>query len=304
MHLTSQLSKVLERVVGLDFLPYLAEPSKTGLNQFAYLKKKGARDLLALLTLEWLHAFNKRMKIAILCSDVSGTFDRVHTVRLLQRLEAIGVRGRYLEILKSWLAARHAVVNLSGEQSDGFELTNQVYQGTVWGPPLWNAFFASVLEAASKDGFTGYGFADDLNSFKAYKESASNMDILDDLGQCQTNIHDWGAANFVCFDASKESSHILSRRWPHGEPFKLLGVLFDMMLTMEAEIQNLAQKLNWKLSTLLKMRRFYSFADMIMEYKARLLSLTEYRTAAIYHAAPSALDRIDRVQGRLLREMG
>ena len=39
-------------------------------------------------------------------------------------------------------------------------------------------------------------------------------------------------------------------------------------------------------------------------YKAQVLSYIESGTPALYHAAPSVLDRIDRVQRRFLRELG
>ena len=43
----------------------------------------------------------------------------------------------------------------------------------------------------------------------------------------QQELHRWGAANQVSFDADKESKHVLSRSEPFGADFKLLGVVFD-----------------------------------------------------------------------------
>ena len=45
IHLTAQLSKVMERLLGQLWLPDLAkQPSLCGPNQFAYMPEKGARD--------------------------------------------------------------------------------------------------------------------------------------------------------------------------------------------------------------------------------------------------------------------
>ena len=50
IHLTAQLSKVMERLLGRLWLPDLAkQPSLCGPNQFAYLPEKGARDALAVM---------------------------------------------------------------------------------------------------------------------------------------------------------------------------------------------------------------------------------------------------------------
>ena len=42
----------------------------------------------------------------------------------------------------------------------------------------------------------------------------------------------------------------------------------------------------------------------MQHYKAQLLSFVEYRTAALYHASSTVLAPLDRVQERLLRELG
>ena len=52
----------------------------------------------------------------------------------------------------------------------------------------------------------------------------------------------------------------------------------------------------WKMRTLLRTKRYYSDADLVMLYKAHLLSYIEYRTAAIYHATRDILYKLDRIQ--------
>ena len=304
VHLTSQLSKVVERLIGLSLLPYISHPLRTGSHQFAYVKQKGSKDALAILTLSWIAALNDRRKIAVLCSDVSGAFDRVSRERILSKLRASGITRELFSVLESWLDDRDATVLVGGECSSQFLLRNQVFQGTVWGPALWNIFFASVLEAASEAGFESLAFADDLNSLKIFSEATPNARVYDELAECQTRIHEWGLANQVTFDPKKESLHVISRSQPAGDNIKLLGVVFDMHLKMIAEIEPVVQKAHWKVTTLLRMRKYLSCNDILIEYKARVLSILECRTAAIYHAADSYLDRFDQVQKRLLTAIG
>ena len=59
-----------------------------------------------------------------------------------------------------------------------------------------------------------------------------------------------------------------------------------------------------KLRTLLCTRRFYTDADLVVLYKAHLLSYLEYRTPAIYHATRAILRRLDAVQTRFLKDIG
>jgi len=86
--------------------------------------------------------------------------------------------------------------------------------------------------------------------------------------------------------------------------FKLLGVPFDMQLSMADAVSELVISAGWKLKTILRTRRFYTDADLIISYKAHLLSYLEYRTPAIYHATRMVLNRLDVVQSRFLQDVG
>ena len=91
MHLTSQISKVVERVIASLFVPHLISSRTFGRNQFAYMPERSARDALAQLVLTWICLFGKKRNVAVYCSDVSGAFDKVNSRRLIQKLRARGV---------------------------------------------------------------------------------------------------------------------------------------------------------------------------------------------------------------------
>ena len=52
-------------------------------------------------------------------------------------------------------------------------------------------------------------YADDLNSFKGYDGRTANARIFDDLKSRQGELHKWGRANQVTFDAGEEHFFIL-----------------------------------------------------------------------------------------------
>ena len=124
------------------------------------------------------------------------------------------------------------------------------------------------------------------------------------MEECQDELHKWGMANQVSFDATKESKHILSRTQSYGAPFDLLGVRFDCKLLIPDTVSDLVKTCRWKLKSLLRTRRFNTGAQLVLLYKAQLLSFIEYRTPAIYHACCSALENLDRVQSKLLEAAG
>ena len=66
IHVTSQISKVAERVIASLFVAQLICIGAYGRNQFAYVLERRARDALAQLVLKWISMMCKQRKIAFL----------------------------------------------------------------------------------------------------------------------------------------------------------------------------------------------------------------------------------------------
>ena len=80
--------------------------------------------------------------------------------------------------------------------------------------------------------------------------------------------------------------------------------MFDTQLPMRTAAREVAMEAGWRLQILLAVRRFFSTPELFRLYNVQVLPFMESCTPALYHAAPSVLDRIDKVQRRFLREMG
>ena len=303
IHLTAQVSKVMERILSTLFVPRLSRVA-FGERQFAYRKGHGARDALALYVMRWVYAFNLQRKIAMYCSDVSGAFDRVSADLLLTKLRSFGLHEDILGVLRSWLRNRPAHVLVSGARSQAMNLSDMVFQGTVWGPSLWNAFFGDAAWAIRFADFELVVYADDLNAFREYPLGTCETVIVEDLQLCQVELHTWGVANQVTFDAAKEHMAILSHHEPFGENFVLLGVEFDARLCMNKAVHNCVVEVGWKTKTLVRTQRFHTDADLVNLWKSHILSYIEYRTAAWYHACETTLASLDRCLSSFLRSVG
>ena len=289
-------------MVGFSY--FLEKTGAYGPNQFSYRKNRGCKDALALNVLQWLWWFAQGYKVGLYCSDVAGAFDKVSTEKFLAKLVHLGVRGKLLNFLSSWLESRDAIVIVDGSCSSKAVLRNMVYQGTVLGPPLWNVFFADARFPVGDKGFTDIFFADDLNCYKAFPSTTSNDSVYSELHTCQASLHEWGASNRVEFDQLKETFHVLDRRKPDGECFTVLGVVWDLKLRMDIECDEVAGRADNKLTSLLRLRSFYDLPSLVRFYKAQVLPMLEFPTRAVYHACNTNLAKLDRVQRRFLREVG
>ena len=172
------------------------------------------------------------------------------------------------------------------------------------GPILWDAFFEDVNVPIQKAGFKDVEFADDLNAYRSYDGSASNRTITKHAVKCQTEVHRWGRANQVVFEPTKESMTIISNHEPEGPEFKLMGVVFDPTLNMKRAANDLANAFRWKLTKLLRAKQYLDTPSAVIQFKSRILSYVEHRTAAIYHSDSTVLDPVDKQYDRFLSELG
>ena len=72
---------------------------------------------------------------------------------------------------------------------------------------------------------------------------------------------------------------------------------------MREAVHQCAIEASWKIKAVLQPHRFFTTTETVKLYKTHVLSIIEYRTPAIVHAAPSILLEIDRLQRRFLREL-
>ena len=170
VHLTTILSKVAEKMIGIHLTPML-QRSAFGNNQWAFTSGLSARDLITMLMMSWILAVCHCKKIGAFLSDISGAFDRVFKPYLLAKLQGFGVGETFLKFLDAYLSPRVGQVVVQGKRSCNMDLANSVFQGTVNGPPLWNAFFADVAIPAASTGGREAMFADDL----MYSWSSTNI---------------------------------------------------------------------------------------------------------------------------------
>ena len=112
-----------------------------------------------------------------------------------------------------------------------------------------------------------------------------------------------GPRRFRRFRRRKRTNAILSTTEPYGAPFRMLGLLVDSQLHMGCAIRECAHEASWKLRTLLRTRRVHTTSDLFLLFKSHILSYLEYRTPAIYHAAATVLDPIDRILRSFLRDL-
>ena len=83
----------------------------------------------------------------------------------------------------------------------------------------------------------------------------------------------------------------------------MLSVTYDCALSMSDAVSTYAAEAGWRLSTLLRVRKYYDTKAVLRLYKSHILSYIEGGTAAIYHAAPYILRQLNDIQRSLLNTL-
>ena len=253
-----------------------------------------SRDLVTACVARWVLLFCQGKKVGLYLSDISGAFDKVSRCLLIAKLSQLGLPESFLDFLNSYLLTRQGLVRVEGAVSEAMLLTDMVFQGTVLGPSLWNAFFGDIAEHVPEGSQLINLFADDLTVMTHAPQHVNDSVILEELKETQSRTHDWGRRNQVEFDGSKEFFNILHPSRGSGEDFKLLGTLFDNSLSMRPCIEGILGKIRPKIRALLRLRHFYSTAAMLNQNKCHIWGLKEYSNGAIIIAAVMQPKRLDK----------
>ena len=73
---------------------------------------------------------------------------------------------------------------------------------------------------------------------------------------------------------------------------------------MENAFERVYIEASWKLSGILRTSRFFDAGHVVYLYETKVMSYIEFRTSAVYHASDALLQRIDRIQKRMLKTIG
>ena len=120
--------------------------------------------------------------------DIRAVFDRVWHQGALAKLESMGIRGKILRWLESYLVHRKMVAVVEGQSSQLQDISAGVPQGSVLGPTIFSCFI-NVLSSIirSEVGM----FADDCTMFSTIHDSSDTEAVHVQLQQDLDNSQAW-----------------------------------------------------------------------------------------------------------------
>ena len=279
------------------------------LNQFQSGFRPGysTETQLAALVYQITDAMDKGKKVRAVFLDISKAFDRVSHKGLIQKLNSLGIKGRLLDWLTSYLTNRRQRVVIDGVFSPWFPVRAGVPQGSVMGPLL---FLVYINDLASKLQCNIHIFADDTMIFEI---GTKLRQISKKLERELDTVRKWGRDWLVKFSKEKTVAMCFGKdKTPPpikfmGEPIetvfehKHLGVILTNDLNWDQHVTYVVDKTEERLRYLLIARNLVSQAVLNNIYLTLIRPCMEYGCAVWSNLSVSSINKLQSIQNRAAR---
>ena len=195
--LTSQIIKVFEKVVRNQLVNFLHENNLFNPNQHGF---RIGRSCLSQLLAHYdriVSLLESGVNVDTIYLDFSKAFDKVDHTILLKKLSLIGIRGKVLKWIESFLTSRTQRVMVNGVLSEPAPVLSGVPQGSVLGPLLFLVLIGDI-DSDILSSFVS-SFADDTRFFRGITGVRDASSLQTDLEK----VYQWAEDNNMLYNNKK-----------------------------------------------------------------------------------------------------
>jgi hypothetical protein len=327
--LTSNISKIFEKIVKLQLNEYLSGNNILNSGQFGFREGMGTEDALAKLTSAVYGALDSGRKCLGIFVDLRKAFDSLSHAKLMSRLQSVGIHNTVGKWFKTYLTDRTQRVKIGGRLSDVGFSTFGVPQGTVLGPVLFLLYVNQIFQTGLGSELISY--ADDtviLVEGESWREVShrASADItllkrwfdssLLSLNVDKTNfvtfalrrvalpddvkivIHGAGClgCSQVCDGCSGEC-----RELARVQSVKYLGIIVDQLISWKEHINSTVERIRKMYYVFYDLRDVLGGKTMLSVYYAMIHSIIRYGIVSWGGAYDNALHPLGVAQRGVLK---
>ena len=279
--------------------------------QFGFRSKHSTTHALISLTESIKNFLDKKDIVSGIFIDLEKAFDTVNHSILCDKLNYYGFRGKFNDLIKSYLTNRKQFVSINGYDSTKLDITCGVPQGSTLGPLLF-LLYINDLQNSLKFAKSSH-FADDT----CLTYSNKNPKTLEtNLNHDLKNLTQWLRANRLSLNVDKTKLLIfkskynknqyqdmiiklLGKRLEPSTSVKYLGIHIDHNLSWDCHIKEMNAKLSRTNGILSNLRHYVPKKTMLSVYYALFYSHTTYGSLVWSLTTQKNLDSIFMLQKKV-----
>lgn len=310
----STLSKIFEKVIYNRLDNYLKSINFLSSKQYGFRGKSNTLSAtIDLITNLKNNIDNKRIALGVFI-DLKKAFDTISHELLLLKLYNIGIRGKALEVFRSYLSDRYQVVKISGVESKPELITYGVPQGSILGPLLFLIYINDIHSLDLKGDITLYADDSSLFYFGNKIESIKNQ-AQDDLDR----LYSWFQHNLLTVNIAKTKYIVFSAKNKKIESYqpltinmepltevtteKYLGLILDNRLTWKPHLEKLQSKLSSIMGTLRGTSRCFPKSVRYIIYNSMVKPHLDYLIEVWGSAAKTHLKSLQITQNKIIKQL-
>ena len=309
------LGKLIERVVLKRLNAHMQCNGMHVDEQSAYKKNNSTESLLVRITNDILVASDAKTATVVMLLDLSAAFDTVdHNILIKILRDEIGLRKTALDWFVSFLCGRTQCVRIGSTTSDSIYIKFGVPQGSVLGPVLFNIYIRSIYALVKKNGFNIYGYADDHQIYRSFKQHNQLEILSSELQRCFITIQSWMDAFYLQLNAGKTQiivfapPRILQEIKINGvvltanvcvsfvSSVKNLGVLMDSHLNFREQIGDVKKRCLLTIRNIRKIRFLLDPTQLKMVVNSLVVSVLDYCNVLYLGVNEKELQQLQLVQ--------
>ena len=311
--LTSQLSKVFEKIVRGKMMTFLDENGWLNNTQHGFRKGRSCVSQLIAHFETVIDHLSKGFNVDVIYLDFCKAFDKLDFNVLLNKLKQCGMSGKLGRWLHSFLTGRKQFVTVNGFASELCAVLSGVPQGSVLGPLLFLIMINDIDENVQNAFLSS--FADDTRIGMAIKSSDDARHLQEDLEK----VYSWASDNNMMLNSTKFellryankkcddiSFNYLSSTGNVIDPsdsVKDLGVIMSNDCSFTLHIDEVISKVNKMVSWALRNFKCRSKLFILTIWKVILLPHLDYCSQLWSPLKVMDINRLELVQKCFLKKM-